>query len=468
LGTITADVARLRGERDQAAVEIQRRFPKYSALIDPNLPSADEIKATLQADEALLSFYFGREASFVWVAAKGSPVAFAIIPSTADAINDRIAALRRAFDTPAASFATLPPFDLTLAHELYALLLKPVEQAWQPAKRLIVVTNGALGLFPLGVLPVAPVTLLPDRKLRFGEHRDVPWLARTHAVSLVPAIAAFRALRQLPAGPQKREPMIGFGDPYFNDQQAAEEGQQTSAEVAQDDAMSSRAPFARRAVPQLQDLDSVRLAQLPRLPDTAEELRSIAHALGVDPAKALKLGRAANEQAVKTIDLGKYRIVAFSTHGLMAGDLDGLTQPALALTAPNVANVPGDGLLTMEEVLALKLDADWVALSACNTAAGAAAGAEAASGLGRAFFYAGSRSLLVTNWSVESASARELVSSIFLRQAVDQSLTRDETLRQAMMALLDAQGPKDAAGEIIFSYGHPLFWAPYSLLGDNR
>ena len=94
----------------------------------------------------------------------------------------------------------------------------------------------------------------------------------------------------------------------------------------------------------------------------------------------------------------------------------------------------------MEEILALKLDADWVVLSACNTGAGAGAGAEAASGLGRAFFYAGTRALLVTNWSVHSQSARELVTDLFRRQAQDPKLTRGEALRQAMMALVDGPG----------------------------
>ena len=99
----------------------------------------------------------------------------------------------------------------------------------------------------------------------------------------------------------------------------------------------------------------------------------------------------------------------------------------------------------MEEILALKLDADWVVLSACNTGAGAGAGAEAASGLGRAFFYAGTRALLVTNWSVHSQSARELVTDLFKRQADDKSLTRGEALRQAMMAMVDGRGYTDAA-----------------------
>src|SRR5262245_7558650 len=108
------------------------------------------------------------------------------------------------------------------------------------------------------------------------------------------------------------------------------------------------------------------------------------------------------------------------------GELDGLTQPALALSAPDVAGVSGDGLLTMEEILALKLDADWVVLSACNTGAGAAAGAEAASGLGRAFFYAGTRAVLVTNWLVHSELAGDLTSELVRRQAVARVICRCE------------------------------------------
>ncbi len=157
----------------------------------------------------------------------------------------------------------------------------------------------------------------------------------------------------------------------------------------------------------------------------------------------------------------------FATHGLVPGELDGLHQPALALSAPDVAGVPGDGLLTMEEILALKLDADWVVLSACNTGAGAGAGAEAASGLGRAFFYAGTRAILVTNWSVHSASARELVSDLFRRQTADPKLTRGEALRQATMALLDGPGFEGRDGKTLFSYAHPLFWAPYTIIGDG-
>jgi CHAT domain-containing protein len=222
-----------------------------------------------------------------------------------------------------------------------------------------------------------------------------------------------------------------------------------------------------RASPHTEQVDKAELAMLPRLPDTRQELLAVARALDADPSNSLYLGKAANEQNVETIDLTKFRIVAFATHGLVPGDLDGLTEPALALTAPDVAGVPGDGLLTMGKILALKLDADWVVLSACNTAAGAGAGAEAASGLGSAFFYAGTRALLVTNWSVHSASARELIGDLFRRQSADQNLSRAEALRQAMVALMDGPGALDDAGRVLYSYAHPLFWAPYSVIGDG-
>src|SRR3546814_8473641 len=97
----------------------------------------------------------------------------------------------------------------------------------------------------------------------------------------------------------------------------------------------------------------------------------------------------------------------FAPHGLVPGDLNGLAEPALALSAPAVTGASGDGLLTMSEILGLRLNADWIVLSACNTASGDGASAEAVSGLGRAFFYAGTRAVLVTNWPVETTSDRK-------------------------------------------------------------
>ena len=148
---------------------------------------------------------------------------------------------------------------------------------------------------------------------------------------------------------------------------------------------------------------------------------------------------------------------------------NGLTQRALALSAPDVANDPGnDGLLTMGKILGLKLDADWVVLSACNTGSGEGAGAEAVSGLGRAFFYAGTRALLVSNWPAETTSAGALTSELFKRQAVNDNLSRAEALRQSMFSLIEGPGfVYPESSKTIFSYAHPIFWAPFFLVGDR-
>jgi CHAT domain-containing protein len=454
----------MRADHLKARADIDRRFPDYSDLIDPKPPTAAQIKEMLKPGETLLSFYFGRDASFVWAISQDGKAEFVALREPAAAIEGKIKKLREALEPTAAMISDIPAFDLGLSHDLYKTLLEPVKAAWGNATSLIVVTNGALGLLPLGVLTTAPHELSKDEPL-FAGYRAVPWLSRTHAITMVPSASALRTLRRLPPGSPQRQTLIAFGDPWFNDKQAAEA---TAGDVqfASADVQTRGIPLKRRAGPP-EGADSTGIGELPRLPDTADELRSIALVLEADPTKALHLGKEANEHLVKNTDLSGFKIVAFATHGLMPGELDGLDQPALALSAPSVVGGEDDGLLTMQEILSLKLDADWVVLSACNTGTGAGAGAEAASGLGRAFFYAGTRAILVTNWSVHSASARELVSDMFRRQASNSALSRGEALRQASMALLDGPGFVDQSGKTVFAYAHPLFWAPYTIIGDG-
>jgi CHAT domain-containing protein len=465
VAAINGSIAKARADRDKARQTINKQFPSYADLVDPRPPSVDQIKATLRSGEALLSFYFGQNGSFVWAVPKDGPVAFAEVKANSVELEGKVRKLREALEPQAAMISDIPAFDLALGYELYSMLLKPVESGWKSANNLIVVTNGALGLLPLAVLPTEAATIQEGEPL-FAAYKKVPWLARTHAVTSVPSAAALRTLRALPPGKPTRDKLIAFGDPLFSKEQAAEA--EKPILVADAGAATMRGmPLKRRSAPQLEGVNSAELAMLPRLPDTADELKSIAVALEADPSKVLNLGKEANEKKVKSLDLSGFKILAFATHGLVPGELNGLTQPALALSAPDVSGSEGDGLLTMEEILTLKLDADWVVLSACNTGTGAGAGAEAASGLGRAFFYAGTRALLVTNWSVHSASARELVSDLFHRQAQDAKITRGEALRQAMVALIDGDGFKDNAGKTVFSYAHPLFWAPYTIIGDG-
>ena len=470
---LRARIDDLRAARAAISSEIEKRFPAYAELISPKPATVAQARALLNPDEALVVTWIGERGSYVWAVPKSGPIAFAPIGMDRDGIGRAVAGLRRALDPQVSTLGEIPAFDTASAHALYRATLAPVESGWKGAKSLLVVAHGPLGQLPFAVLTTAPGKPGPEKEPLFSNYRAVPFLARTHAVTVLPSVSALAVLRALPAAPATRRSFAGFGDPLFS---AAQDSAAPAATAAGGTQVASRGTFAARglpvrlrAAPKLDGVSSADLARLPRLPDTADEVRSIATAMNADPARDVFTGREATESRVKSMKLADYRIVAFATHGLVPGDLNGLTQPALALTSPAVSGSTAgdDGLLTMGEILGLRMDADWVVLSACNTASGDGAGAESISGLGRAFFYAGTRALLVSNWPVETTSARALTTDVFARQAKDASLARAEALRRAMEGLIDGPGFRDGAGRTVFSYAHPIFWAPFSLVGDG-
>lgn len=472
IADLRRDIDALRVERDKLKLELDRRFPDYAELIAPKPTTLAQTQAALAADEALISIYVGADRSYVWAVPKAGRAAFAEVALTDVEVARQVAHLRRALDVGEVALEDMPRFDLTQSHELYRKLLQPVEAGWRNAKNLIVVPHKALGQLPFALLTTTPFATAQGST--FAEYREAPWLIRRATVTQLPSVSTLIALRRMPAVKPGRKEFIGFGDPLFSNAMAlaANDGTTTrrrlrnlgiGSVVTAPAATVTAAPVA---LPTVAVANSAGLAQLARLPDTAEEITSIARMLKADAANDVFLGRAASEKNAKSGQLDNRRIVMFATHGLVPGDLNGLTQPALALSAPEVTgNQNEDGLLTMEEVLGLKLNADWVVLSACNTAAGDGAGSEAVSGLGKAFFFAGARALLVSNWPVETVSARLLTTRLFEYQAANQASTRAQALRATMLDLMDT--PIAMPGTKGSTYAHPMFWAPFSLVGDG-
>jgi CHAT domain-containing protein len=331
-------------------------------------------------------------------------------------------------------------------------------------KQLIIVPSGPLTQLPFQVL----VTASPAS----GDAGKVAWLIRGHALTVLPGVSSLKALRLLARPSAAEKPMIGFGDPLLDGPDSryrqlarlARENQLCPATPPQTHLRRVVSWFGIRGTRPIVSRglsDGALLKSQVPLPETRDELCAVARELQADVSE-IRLGARATEAEVKRLSasgaLATYRIVHFATHGALAGELDASSEPGLILTPPDIASEEDDGYLTASEIAALKLDAEWVILSACNTAAGGATDAEALSGLARAFFYAQARALLVSHWAVDSAATVKLVTAAVKEIAQDKGKGRAEALRRAMLTLADNGTAEEA---------HPAFWAPFVLVGEG-
>jgi CHAT domain-containing protein len=480
-----AELARLAQRIEAIDQELARQYPAYSELAGAAPAGIAQTQAFLKPDEALIIFFDAPqtaelpEETFVWVMTRDTVRWRRIALGTA-ALARKVKALRCRMDSAAwavkgpegcAAFlgvadsmipeaAHLFPFDAAGAHELYASLLKPDEDIIA-GRHLLIVPSGALTQLPFQAL----LTGRPDSL----DLRSFPWLARAHPVSILPAVSSLKALRGVARPSAATRPFIGFGNPLLDGPAGAEE----DARLAREKQSCQPAPPTQmaalagsrggvRAMELRQGLANLALIrqQIP-LPETADELCAVARDINADAAE-MRLGARATEREMKAMSesgaLAQYRVVHFATHGAMAGELSGATEPGLILTPPETASDVDDGYLSASEIAGLKLDADWVILSACNTAAGNAADAEPLSGLARAFIHAQARALLVSHWAVESNATVKLITSAMREMAGDAKLGRAEALRRAMLALIDGGAEHEA---------HPAFWAPFVVVGEG-
>jgi CHAT domain-containing protein/tetratricopeptide (TPR) repeat protein len=434
-GAIRERIAELEAERARLRGQIARAFPAYDALVHPKPPGTAEVIRQLALGEAFVLMLPVEDGVHLWALTwTAQNYRFAALPR--ERLARAVAALRVSTDF---DNGPLKPFDVEAAWLLYRELLSPLEAQLAGARHLIVAGGGVLGTLPFAAL----LTADPQGK----GAADMPWLARRMAVSQVPSAGAWLAIQRLGSAPRPDEALMAWGDPTFTAAGPA-------AALATRRVLVSRGEVGGPGA-------APRYADLPALPETRDELQAIAATLRADAARDLLLGPAATRASVlasnRSGTLARKRVVAFATHGLMAGDLPNLDQPALALAAtPEAERDPLAPLLKLDDVLALKLNADWVVLSACNTAAADGKAEEALSGLARGFFYAGARSVLVTQWAVETESAKLLTTRTFEHYTANPYAGKAESLRQAMLSVMAM--PR---------YQHPAFWAPYALVGDG-
>jgi CHAT domain-containing protein/tetratricopeptide (TPR) repeat protein len=443
IANLHAESTRARQSFDETSARIAREFPAYAELSSPTPLSVAQTQALLKPDEALVSFTSMGDKSYVFAVTREDN-AWRQIELGDKAIADRVSKLRLGLFDPAQDAAP-KPFDLDASFELYSALMGPVASVIAGKPKLLVVPTGALTSLPFHVL----VTRKPDPAVApTDRYRQAAWLLNDKAITVLPSVTSLRALRSFAKASRATKPFIGFGDPKLQRSGGADKrGTARNVQAYQKYYKGTEV-----------DIDLLRTG-LPALPDTAGELREVAHDLGASDDD-VKLGPAATVTAVRTMPLEQYRVIDFATHGLVAGEVTGLSEPALVLSLPDNPTAEDDGLLTASRIAKLNLDADWAVLSACNTAAGDKPGAEGLSGLARAFFYAGARSLLVSHWPVESDAAVKLTSGAFAELAKNPRIGRAEALRRSMRAqIANPSSPHNA---------DPSSWAPFVLVGEGN
>ena len=407
---------------------LQAASPGFGQLVQEVVPAA-QVQAALQPNEVFVAITLGEgsgSGKAGWVfAVRKDRIAAAPLGAGPEQVAALVKRVRAGVEPGAAGGPGT--FDGQAAQALYAATLGTVAAALDGATDLVVAPAGALLSVPFGILLTGPLG---------DDMAHAPWLVRRMSVAHVPAAGNFVALRKIAATSRATRPWFGMGG--FKPLTVAQTRRTLSAPGCAQDARL--------------------LAGLPPLPFTRPELEAARLLLGGKPSDEL-LDQAFTVPRVRQAALHDYRVLHFASHALLPAELACLTEPAIITSAPPGAADASGALLTSSQIAGLELDADTVILSACNSAGPQGPAGESLSGLARAFFYAGARSMLVTHWSINDQSSAYLIAETMNRARTGGMAA---SLRGAQLALLDQAGTG-----LPSTLGHPFYWGAFALIGDG-
>ncbi len=461
--------------------QLWQRYPRFQELTNPQPVTLDDLqKKLLKPGEVLLSFVLLPNEAAIFAVTR-ERFKMANVPVKRDDVARRILGVRRAIEKVSSgeSVLFLRDIDPAVLNALYRELIAPVADMVAGQDKVLLVGDGPLLTLPMEML-VTRWNATDQQVFRgaraaadgseakpfLAEYGAIEYLGKQSRFAYLPSLSALTSQRLYPkpAGRAERT-LVAFADPEFSPPDGSTKTY-PPATRALFDALGSNFPRKQDGSP-----------DVPRLKETADEAREIASILGGE--SKLFVGADAQEKRAKGTDLKNAKYVLFATHGFLGGDFlqvaesaeaaasaprqKRTAQPALALSL--VGDLQGeDGMLTMKEVIEdIELDADLVALSACNTAGETAQAnnGEGFAGLTRAFMYAGARSLLVSHWSVDSLSTQALMTAAF------RNIRKGDTI---IKSISDAErglvGGRFNNGPYHFSRSNPFFWAPFVYVGD--
>ena len=401
---------------------LQAAAPNYGQLVQEAVPAAGVFKA-LQPGEAFVGVTLTPRRGWTFLLRDGA-IAVGRVRGGSGAVDPLVTRIRVAM-TP-----ETPAFDTSAAQALFKLVFADVATKLDGVHALTVAPSGSLLSLPFGVLLTGP-----------GDPASLaaaPWLIKQAAIGHVPSAGNFVALRRVAGGSRAGRPWFGFGD--FKP--------------------VSLAQAERSFGPSCGDAAQL-LSRLPPLPSARQEL-AIAPSCSAPRRKTSCSARPSPSPRSQRLDLARYRVLHFATHAVLPSDLACQREPALITSPPAGAPDASGALLTASDLAQIKLDADLVILSACNSggAEGKLGGGESLSALARSFFFGGARALLITHWEVSDQAATFIIADTLRRMRADPSLGPAAALAGVQSEMLTRTGSALPA-----AFAHPFYWAPFAIIG---
>jgi len=402
------------------AIQLRTTNPKYQELQYPEAYSLDRIQSSIAVQNAAaLEYALGAVRSQLWVITANRVVMVAL-PGR-DAIEKTVKAYRSAIARHP-SRESNSGSDLQHASRLYKFLVEPAVKYLARERKLVIVPDGPLYYLPFETLIRNTAPSQPGFR----------YLVEDYTVVYAPSASVFASLQQgegRNSHAQQRE-LVAYGDPVFSARGSVASGKAEAGELV-------RSAYQR---------SGVRFAPLP---NTRVEVREIAK-LFPPGMRTVHLGHDASKVSVKNEYLEQYRRIHFATHAVIDEEIPARSGLVLSLVDASA----DDGILRMAEIFNLKLDADLVVLSACQTGLGKLIKGEGMVGLTRAFMYAGTPRVAVSLWEVNDLATADFMKAFYRSMKAGQ--TPAAALRAAKLSMIHSSA---------HAYHHPYFWAPFVLVG---
>jgi len=432
---VEAALNSLKHEETQLTQELRQASPAYAEIRYPQPVVLAQLP--VRSEELLVEFKMLREAVLVWMVS-GSPqggklIAFYKVDHTRQWFQDRIFSFRDAFNS-----GHPEQFDPTVSEELFnSLFPEPFAENLTTAKSVVFVPDDILFLLPFEML--SPKASEGDFSLL------------TTATDYFPSSGTFSLSRAVVRSQARwQEQFIGIADPI-----TSPDDERYVATTILPAPKTAEAASAKTDTPAVRGSSTSKIKlrglDLERLPETATEVRTIANLFPGTSGTEVRTGIDATKQELIQTDLGRFRFVHFATHGILPVEA-GIKEPALVLSFEGTNE--DDMLLTLSEVFQLKLHADMVVLSACNTGSGKVTRAEGVASLGTAFLAAGASSATVSLWHVADKSTAILMQEFY------------RNLLAGMPKAASLAAARSKLASMSPEYRNPFYWAPFVLTGE--